>query len=57
MKRSVTQEQETYSDEEVNELAEWFEDLTLRQAFFLKESYEGFLSAQAKEYTGGTYVH
>lgn len=47
----------SYSDEEINELAEWFEELTLRQAFFLKDSYEGYLKAQAQEYTGGTYVH
>lgn len=32
-----------YSDKEINELAEWLEELTLKEAFFLKESYEGYL--------------
>lgn len=49
-------EKESYTDEEINDLAEWLEDLTLRQAFFLKDSYEGFLNAQATE-SGNTHVH
>lgn len=49
-------EPDVYTDEEINELAEWLEDLTLRQAFFLKESYEQLLQAQAHE-VGQAYVH
>lgn len=55
---SSSQEKASYTDEEINELAEWIEDLTLKQAFFLKESYEGFLKAQATEYSGeSSHVH
>lgn len=36
-------EVEGYTDEEINELAEWAESLTIKQLFFLKESYEAFL--------------
>lgn len=50
------QEPDAYTDEEINELAEWLEDLTLRQAFFLKESYEQLLQLQAHE-AGQAYVH
>lgn len=45
---SESQTKTKYTDEEVNELAEWLEDLTLKQAFFLKESYEAYLNAQAQ---------
>lgn len=45
-----------YSDEEINELAEWLEDLTLKQAFFLKESYEAMLRFKAAE-IGNGMVH
>lgn len=53
--KSDLQEREVYSYEEVNELAEWIQDLTLKQAFFLKESYEAYLNAQINE-CGSTYV-
>ncbi len=46
----------SYSDDEINELAEWLDDLTLRQAFYLKESFEAFLQMQAHEYGNG-FVH
>lgn len=46
---------ESYTDDEVNELAEWFDELTLRQAFFLKQSYEGYLCSQSHS-CGNGYV-
>lgn len=46
-----------YTDDEVNELAEWLEDLTIRQAFFLKDCYENYLKAQAKSCGASTHVH
>lgn len=54
--KSELQEKTIYTDEEVNELAEWLQDLTLKQAFFLKESYEGYLNQQATS-CGGEYAH
>lgn len=47
---------EVYSDEEINELAAWMQDLTIAQIAFLKESYTAMLQAQAKE-VGQAYVH
>lgn len=55
-KESEKQSAEAYTDEEINELAEWMEDLTLKQAFFLKESYEEMLLIKANE-LGQAYVH
>lgn len=40
---SESQKQDKYTQEEVDELGEWFAELTLKQAFFLKESYEAYL--------------
>ncbi len=40
---SDKQDADTYTDDEVNELAEWLEELTLKQCFYLKESYEAYL--------------
>lgn len=51
------QKRDEYSDEEINELAEWFDDLTLRQAFFLKETFEAHLKVKAGEVQGcNSYV-
>lgn len=47
---------EAYTDEEINELADWFSSLTIRQIFFLKETYESFLKHQAVE-VGQEHVH
>lgn len=47
---------EYYAQEDVDDLQEWIENLTLKQAFFLKETYEQFLITQANE-TGNAYVH
>ncbi len=52
---SESQSSDKYSDEEINELADWLEDLTLKQAFFLKESYEGYLIQQSQA-AGCVYV-
>ncbi len=54
-KPSESQMAEKYSDEEINDLADWLEDLTLKQAFFLKESYEGYLVQQSQS-AGCAYV-
>lgn len=53
--KSELQKKDAYTDEEINELAEWLEDLTLKQAFFIKESYEAMLKMKAQE-TGSGYV-
>ena len=45
---SKSQEQTAYTDEEINELSEWLEELTLKQVFFLKDSYEAYLNQQAQ---------
>jgi hypothetical protein len=49
-------EKEVYTDEEINELAEWLEDLTLKQCFFLKDTYESWLKQNALSY-GNSHVH
>lgn len=49
-------EKEIYTDDEINKLAEWFQDLTVAQLSFLKESYATMLQAQAHE-VGHDYVH
>lgn len=54
--KSATQQQDSYTDDEINELAEWLEDLTLKQAFFLKDSYEAMLNAQSQEHGNG-FIH
>ncbi len=54
--KSEMQEKKIYSNEEINQLAEWLEDLTLKQAFFLKESYEGYLNQQSID-CGSAYAH
>jgi cytochrome c553 len=45
-----------FTDQQINELAEWFQDLRIEQAFFLKESYEAMLKQCARE-CDHTYVH
>lgn len=55
-KKTEKQEQEEYSDEEVNELAEWLQDLSIKQAFFLKESYEAYLNQQIQA-CDSTFMH
>lgn len=52
----ATQEKTEYTDEEINELAEWFEELTLKQAFFLKDSFAGYMTAKAQEH-GQEHAH
>ncbi len=45
-----------YSDEEVNELSDWLNDLTIAQLFFLKQSYDAFLAMEAIQ-MGSLHVH
>lgn len=46
-----------YSDDEINELADWFQDLTIKQLFFLKQSYDAMQVMQAQGIMkGNTYV-
>lgn len=52
----MTEKKPEYTDEEINEVAAWWSDLTLEQIFFLKTSYEEMLKAQARE-QGHEYVH
>ncbi len=51
-----TWEREIYTDDEINKLAEWFQELTVAQLSFLKASYATMLQAQAEE-CGQAYVH
>lgn len=46
-----------YSDQEINDLADWFQDLTIRQLFFLKDSYEAMLVIQAQGIQGQGNIH
>lgn len=54
--KSEKQTSTFYTDEEINELAEWLEELTLKQAFFLKESYEAFLKMKTT-HEADNHVH
>lgn len=51
-----TEEKEQFSDEEINAIADWLQELTLPQLSFLKHSYEEMLKVQARE-QGHEYVH
>lgn len=48
--------EEAYTDEEINELASWFEDLTIKQLFFLKYSYEALMALEAEQ-VGNGLIH
>lgn len=37
---------QTYTNEEINEIADWINDLTLQQLFFLRDSYFAFIAMQ-----------
>ena len=45
-----------FSDKEINEIADWLQELTLPQLSFLMKSYEELLKAQARE-QGHEHVH
>ncbi len=49
-------EVEVYTDEQINELADWFESLTAKQLFFMKKKYEQLLKSYANE-AGSEHVH
>lgn len=51
-----TKVKEIFTDEEINEIADWLESLTIQQLFFLKESYEALLQSYAHE-AGSSHVH
>ncbi len=44
------------SDEKINDLAEFFQGLNIHQLLFLKDSYEEWLTTQARE-VGNGLVH
>ena len=48
--------QGSYTDQEINEFADWFAALTIEQLFFIKKSYEQMMTVQAKE-CGHEFVH
>lgn len=48
---------ETYTDEQINELAEWWDNLTFRQLYFLKQTYEGMLIDQSLANGGNEFIH
>lgn len=45
-----------FSDQEINNLADWFAALTIDQLFFIMKSYEQMMDVQAKA-CGHDYVH
>lgn len=45
-----------YTSQEINEIAEWLNDLTLEQIFFLKKSYEAFVAMETINMES-PYVH
>lgn len=45
-----------FSDDEINEVADWLNSLTFDQLYFLKGCYEDMLKTQAQE-QGHEYVH
>jgi hypothetical protein len=56
MNKQVTKletEKKLYSDDEINVLAEWFQNLTIAQLDFLKQSYDAMLVVQAKAHGNG----
>lgn len=55
MTKKVT-ERDNYTPEEMDELTAWIENLTVRQAFFLKETYEQYLIKQSMEATRSEYL-
>jgi hypothetical protein len=44
-----------YSAKEINEMAEWLNELSFEQLMFLKDSYESMLQVRAQE-CNSTYV-
>lgn len=55
--KSESQLKTEYTDDEINDLSEWLENLTIRQIFFLRESYEAYLNAQAQSCSEANCVH
>lgn len=49
-------EREEFTDEELNLLAEWFQNLTIAQLSYIKDSYTSQLQANAHE-IGQLHVH
>ena len=49
-------EGETYTDEDINILADWCESLTIAQLMFIKDMYQSTLQARANE-IGQVYEH
>lgn len=45
-----------FTNDEINEIAEWMNTLTLEQLFFLKSSYEAFVAMQTLPMES-SYVH
>ncbi len=55
-KELKTWEQDELSDQEINELADWYESLTIAQLAFIKASYLSMLDGHAHE-IGQRFVH
>ena len=51
--KKIDVSRKTYTDQEINELAEWLQSLTIAQLDFLKQSYDAMLDVQAKAYGNG----
>ena len=56
MDKPQAPEKTTYTDQEINELAEWVNDLTIEQIFFLKKTYQTFV-AELLAQEGNGYFH
>ena len=57
MKNKAIQEKTQVTDQEINDLAEWYQDLTIEQLRFLKESYEALIQHTATEYQQGNSIY
>lgn len=59
MSASAFGERKVWSNEEINDLADWANSLTIDEIFFLKETFEDYraqLVAEAYVQTGVAYV-
>lgn len=56
MKQTDLNKKHEYTDQELEELSEWMQSLTIAQWFFLRDSLEEFYEYIAKE-NGADYVH
>lgn len=47
------EDKRVYTDKEINDLADWYQDLTIAQLMYIKEAYQQSLLIQAQEIQRG----